>query len=237
MKYKAKCEWFWTKINKSPGQRSDSDSWLMLHDVTWPRLIISKECCVPRVSAPLSLPSVSPQLVGCWGAPLFEPGGEPLSREGSITGGGERGEGEPRPDNQWRIFRREGVRYKIWDDRHNNTTSRLGRSFLNLCCEIVTNHFPFMNSLTDIIHYWTQLQWQRLQDNRLIAVVFSYVETKSFPNEEVLLEGICWSIWVRIFIKELGWKDYRHYLLNWPGAILSSSGPSPSPSPTDPQIE
>ena len=85
----------------------------MLHDVTWPQLIISKECCVPRVSAPLSLPSVSPQLVGCWGAPLFEPGGEPLSREGSITGGGERGEGEPRPDNQWRIFRREGVRYKI----------------------------------------------------------------------------------------------------------------------------
>ena len=78
------------KINKSPGQRSDSDSWLMLHDVTWPQLIISKECCVPRVSAPLSLPSVSPQLVGCWGAPLFEPGGEPLSREGSITGGGER---------------------------------------------------------------------------------------------------------------------------------------------------
>ena len=62
----------------------------MLHDVTWLQLIISKECCVPRVSAPLSLPSVSPQLVGCWGAPLFEPGGEPLSREGSITGGGER---------------------------------------------------------------------------------------------------------------------------------------------------
>ena len=187
-------------------------------------------CVCPPLSA-FCLPSIS-GVLGC--APLWA--GRGAAEQRGVDNRG-RGEGEPRPDNQWRIFRREGVRYKIWDDRHNNTTSRLGRSFLNLCCEIVTNHFHFMNSLTDIIHYWTQLQWQRLQDNRLIAVVFSYVETKSFPNEEVLHEGICWSIWVRIFIKELGWKDYRHYLLNWPGAILSSSGPSPSPSPTDPQIE